>query len=98
MIGVGEKKSHSLHIFQRQQFHYTSRSGHIQVLHRSRKLTLAHLIHKIKEGKLQTKKNNSKFPVDTGFLCNNTSMTNAIVVIAYVTSTSDDNPRASTHG
>jgi len=58
-------------------------------------LTLASLFHKIKEGKLQAKKYNSKFPADTCFLCNNPSMTTAIVVIAYVTS--DDNPRASTH-
>ena len=101
------KKSHSLqelkdttvklHIFQRQQFHYTSRSGHIQVLQRSRKFTLALLFYKIKEGKLHAEKNNSQFPPDTGFLCNNTSMKNAIVVIAYVTSISDDNPTASTH-
>jgi len=92
MIGVGEKKPHSLqelkdtnvklHIFQRQQFHYTSRSGHIQVLQRSRKLTFARLFHKIKEGKLHAEKNNFQFPLDTGFLCNNTSMTNARVVIA----------------
>lgn len=71
--------------------------AHIQAHHRNRKLTLAHLFHKIKEGKLQAKKNNSKFPVDTGFLCNNTSMANATVVIVYVTSTFDDNPRALTH-
>jgi hypothetical protein len=63
---------------------YTSRSGHIQILHRSKKLTLARLFHKIKEGKLQAKKNNSKFPVDTGFLSNNTSMATAILVIAYM--------------
>jgi hypothetical protein len=92
MIGVGEKKSHSLQELKdniARDTAYISKTTvplHIkiwalQVLHRSKKLTLARLFHKIKEGKLQAKKNNSKLPVDTGFLCNNTSITTAILVI-----------------